>query len=198
MCSSVSCSTTTAVWIRSRSLRMRASSRPCSFFAAWYSKFSERSPNERAVAVASTAAARRGPSSSAGSASRRRAARTSGSRGTCSSRESYPARAYETADQPSCSSRVTSRQVAQSTAGTTRRLRARRRPVSSKRSANGKASSYTRVPPTTKTSSSTVAAARASGRSRATGTPSSPAPQPADRVTTTVVRPEADGRSTRR
>ena len=57
---------------------MRASSRPCSFFAAWYSKFSERSPNERAVAIASTAAARRGPSSSASSASR--AARCSGVR----------------------------------------------------------------------------------------------------------------------
>ena len=31
---------------------MRASSRPCSFFAAWYSKFSERSPNSRAVLIA--------------------------------------------------------------------------------------------------------------------------------------------------
>ena len=40
---------------------MRASSRPCSFFAAWYSKFSERSPNARAVAIASTAAFRCGP-----------------------------------------------------------------------------------------------------------------------------------------
>ncbi len=35
---------------------MRASSRPCSFLAAWYSKFSERSPNERAVLIASIAA----------------------------------------------------------------------------------------------------------------------------------------------
>ena len=37
---------------RERSVRMRASSRPCSFFAAWYSKFSERSPNSRAVLIA--------------------------------------------------------------------------------------------------------------------------------------------------
>ena len=33
---------------------MRASSRPCSFFAAWYSKFSDRSPNSRAVLIAAT------------------------------------------------------------------------------------------------------------------------------------------------
>ena len=60
-CSSVSCSTVTAWCRRSRSVRMRASSRPCSFFAAWYSKFSERSPNSRAVLIAWTAAFRRGP-----------------------------------------------------------------------------------------------------------------------------------------
>ena len=29
---------------------------PCSFFAAWYSKFSDRSPKLRATAIASTAA----------------------------------------------------------------------------------------------------------------------------------------------
>ena len=69
MCSSVSCSTTTAVRRRSRSFAIRASSIPWSFFAAWYSKFSDRSPNLRAVAIASIAAARRGPSSSASSAS---------------------------------------------------------------------------------------------------------------------------------
>ena len=50
--------------------RIRASSRPCSFFAAWYSKFSERSPNSRAVLIACTASFRFGPSSSASSASR--------------------------------------------------------------------------------------------------------------------------------
>ena len=32
---------------------IRRSSSPCSFFAAWYSKFSERSPCPRAVAIAS-------------------------------------------------------------------------------------------------------------------------------------------------
>ena len=48
---------------------IRRSSRPCSFLAAWYSKFSERSPKPRAVAIASTIAARFGPSSSASSAS---------------------------------------------------------------------------------------------------------------------------------
>ena len=53
---------------RARSVRIRASSRPCSFFAAWYSKFSERSPNSRAVLIAATTAARRGPSSSSSSA----------------------------------------------------------------------------------------------------------------------------------
>ena len=50
-------------------MRIRASSRPCSFFAAWYSKFSERSPKLRAVAIAWTTSARFGPSSSASSAS---------------------------------------------------------------------------------------------------------------------------------
>ena len=40
---------------------MRASSRPCSFFAAWYSKFSERSPNSRAFLIAATTSVRRGP-----------------------------------------------------------------------------------------------------------------------------------------
>ena len=48
---------------------MRRSSSPCSFFAAWYSKFSERSPCPRAIAIASTTACRFGPSSSASSAS---------------------------------------------------------------------------------------------------------------------------------
>ena len=38
-------STTTARSRRSRIVRIWASSRPCSFFAAWYSKFSDRSPN---------------------------------------------------------------------------------------------------------------------------------------------------------
>ena len=51
-CSSVSCSTVTAWVRRSRSARIRASRRPCSFFAAWYSKFSDRSPNSRAVLIA--------------------------------------------------------------------------------------------------------------------------------------------------
>ena len=68
--SSVSCSTVTAWLRRWRSVRIRASSRPCSFFAAWYSKFSERSPNSRAVLIACTAALRFGPSRSASSASR--------------------------------------------------------------------------------------------------------------------------------
>ena len=40
---------------------------PCSFFAAWYSKFSERSPNSRAFLIAATTSTRRGPSSSASS-----------------------------------------------------------------------------------------------------------------------------------
>ena len=53
-------SSSTAIW---------RSSRPCSFLAAWYSKFSDRSPNPRAVAIASTASARFGPFSSASSAS---------------------------------------------------------------------------------------------------------------------------------
>src|SRR6185436_9730567 len=66
--SSVSWSTTLAPEIRALSLVIRASSRPCSFLAAWYSKFSDRSPNPRAVAIASIAAALRGPSSSASSA----------------------------------------------------------------------------------------------------------------------------------
>ena len=48
---------------------MRRSSSPCSFFAAWYSKFSEMSPNSRARLIASTTSLRRGPSSSASSAS---------------------------------------------------------------------------------------------------------------------------------
>ena len=52
---------------RDRSVRMRASSRPCSFFAAWYSKFSERSPNSRAVLIAATTSSRRGPSRCASS-----------------------------------------------------------------------------------------------------------------------------------
>src|SRR4051794_28841128 len=45
-------------------MRIRASSRPCSFLAAWYSKFSERSPNSRAFLIAATTSVRRGPSSS--------------------------------------------------------------------------------------------------------------------------------------
>ncbi len=37
-------SSTSTEWSRrERSVRMRASSKPCSFFAAWYSKFSDRS-----------------------------------------------------------------------------------------------------------------------------------------------------------
>ena len=49
---------------------IRRSSRPCSFFAAWYSKFSERSPKLRAVVIACDRfACARGPSSSASSAS---------------------------------------------------------------------------------------------------------------------------------
>ena len=52
------CSTVTAWWSLRRSFVIRASSSPCSFFAAWYSKFSERSPKARAVAIASTAAFR--------------------------------------------------------------------------------------------------------------------------------------------
>src|SRR5260221_5800337 len=38
---------------------MRASIMPCSFFAAWYSKFSERSPNSRAALILATMAGRR-------------------------------------------------------------------------------------------------------------------------------------------
>ena len=60
-------STISALSSRWRSVRMRASRRPCSFLAAWYSKFSERSPNSRAVLIAATTAVRRGPSSSASS-----------------------------------------------------------------------------------------------------------------------------------
>ena len=60
-------STISAPSRRARSVRMRASSRPCSFFAAWYSKFSERSPNSRAFLIAATTSVRRGPSSSASS-----------------------------------------------------------------------------------------------------------------------------------
>src|SRR5581483_11310241 len=60
-------STIVAFSRRARSVRMRASSRPCSFFAAWYSKFSERSPNSRAVLIAATTSVRRGPSSSSSS-----------------------------------------------------------------------------------------------------------------------------------
>ena len=60
-------STISAPSSRARSVRMRASSSPCSFFAAWYSKFSERSPNSRAFLIAATTSARRGPSSSASS-----------------------------------------------------------------------------------------------------------------------------------
>src|ERR687890_539337 len=59
--------TISAMSRRERSVRMRASSRPCSFFAAWYSKFSERSPNSRAFLIAATASVRRGPSSSSSS-----------------------------------------------------------------------------------------------------------------------------------
>src|SRR6476620_4780057 len=54
-------STTVACWIRWRSTLIRASSSPCSFFAAWYSKFSERSPCARAVAIACTTSLRFGP-----------------------------------------------------------------------------------------------------------------------------------------
>ncbi len=62
--SSDDASSTISAWSsRDRSVRMRASSRPCSFFAAWYSKFSERSPNSRAFLIAATTSARRGPSS---------------------------------------------------------------------------------------------------------------------------------------
>src|SRR5258708_3503085 len=38
---------------------IRASIMPCSFFAAWYSKFSERSPNSRAALILATIAGRR-------------------------------------------------------------------------------------------------------------------------------------------
>jgi hypothetical protein len=62
-------STRTARCSRSRRMVIRRSRRPCSFFAAWYSKFSERSPWARAVLIASTTSARFGPSSSASSAS---------------------------------------------------------------------------------------------------------------------------------
>src|SRR4051794_30411877 len=55
---------------RARNVRMRASSMPCSFFAAWYSKFSERSPNSRAFLIAATTSCLRGPSSSSTSARR--------------------------------------------------------------------------------------------------------------------------------
>ena len=59
-----------ASWSRVAQLRdARARAAPCSFFAAWYSKFSDRSPCSRAVAIASTTACRFGPSSSASSAS---------------------------------------------------------------------------------------------------------------------------------
>src|SRR5262249_20820126 len=61
------CSTISAPSRRARSVRMRASSKPCSFFAAWYSKFSARSPNSRAFLIAATTSVRRGPSSSASS-----------------------------------------------------------------------------------------------------------------------------------
>src|SRR5665213_570478 len=44
--------------IASRSL-IRASIIPCSFLAAWYSKFSERSPNSRAALILATMAGRR-------------------------------------------------------------------------------------------------------------------------------------------
>src|SRR5919106_1644876 len=68
-CSSVSCSTVTAWWSRSLRIWIRRSSRPCSFLAEWYSKFSAMSPNSRARAIASMISRRRGPSSSASSAS---------------------------------------------------------------------------------------------------------------------------------
>jgi len=58
-------SISTALCSRERRIVMRRSSRPCSFFAEWYSKFSDRSPCARATAIASTIALRRGPSSSA-------------------------------------------------------------------------------------------------------------------------------------
>src|SRR6266446_2187435 len=38
---------------------IRASMKPCSFLAAWYSKFSERSPNSRAALILATMAGRR-------------------------------------------------------------------------------------------------------------------------------------------
>src|SRR5215210_665398 len=64
-------SSTMSAWSRrERSVRIRASSRPCSFFAAWYSKFSERSPNSRAFLIAATASVRFGPSSSSSSVRR--------------------------------------------------------------------------------------------------------------------------------
>src|SRR5206468_9948338 len=63
--------TTTAWSRRERSVRILASSMPCSFFAAWYSKFSDRSPCSRAVLIAWTTSVRRGPSSSASSAASR-------------------------------------------------------------------------------------------------------------------------------
>src|SRR5262249_55557832 len=54
-------SSTISAWSsRARRLRMRASSSPCSFFAAWYSKFSDRSPNSRAFLIAATTSVRRG------------------------------------------------------------------------------------------------------------------------------------------
>src|SRR5581483_11696927 len=61
-------SITSACWSRARRIAIRRSRRPCSFFAAWYSKFSERSPWARAVAIASMIAFRLGPSSSSSSA----------------------------------------------------------------------------------------------------------------------------------
>ena len=64
-------STSTARSKRSRIVLIRASSRPCSFFAAWYSKFSDRSPKPLAVEIAWTTSLRRGPSSWASSDSSR-------------------------------------------------------------------------------------------------------------------------------
>src|SRR4051794_26768969 len=68
MTSPCAASTTRASPSRWRSCRIFVSSRAWAFLASWYSAFSLRSPNPRAVLISSAIARRAGPSSSAISA----------------------------------------------------------------------------------------------------------------------------------
>ena len=112
LAAAASSSITSEFWRRERRIVMRRSSRPCSFFAAWYSKFSDRSPCARATAIASTIALRRGPrarpalprAGRAGraSAARRLSATPSGRsrRSRRSSRRRHRRRATDAASRP--------------------------------------------------------------------------------------------------